>query len=68
MATNYDWIINLHQHEKKSITVMNNLEIIIFSVVVSISFIVFIVTTIMEFNKMSNSQYQTENKTKTRVN
>ena len=47
---------------------MNNLEIIIFSVVVSISFIVFIVTTIMEFNKMSNSQYQTENKTKTRVN
>lgn len=47
---------------------MNNLEIIIFSVVVSISFIVFIVTTIMEFNKMSNSPYQTENKTKTRVN
>ena len=38
---------------------MDNLDIVIYSVIVSIAFISFIVLTIMEFNKMSKSPHQT---------
>ncbi len=41
---------------------MNNLDIIIFSVIVSVAFISFIISTIMEYNKMSNNPLSGSNK------
>jgi len=37
---------------------MDNLDLIIFSVIISVAFISFIVLTIREFNKMSKNPYQ----------
>ncbi len=58
MAANHDWTINLHKHKKESISVMDNLDLIIFSVIISVAFIIFIVMTIREFSKMSKNPYQ----------
>ena len=63
MAANHDWIINLHKHKKESISVMDNLDLIIFSVIISVAFISFIVMTIREFNKMSKNPYQSRKNT-----
>jgi hypothetical protein len=41
---------------------MSNLGIIILSIIVSVSFISFVVITAMEFNKMDKNPYQQEKK------
>jgi hypothetical protein len=45
---------------------MDDLSIIIFSIVVSVSFISFIGLTVKEFNEMSNTPFQNEKKSKSR--
>jgi len=47
---------------------MNNFGIIIFSVIISISFISFIVLTIREYNEMSKNPYQAGKKMNTPSN
>ena len=41
---------------------MDNLDIIVFTVIVAVSFITFIIVTMSEFNKMSKNPYQAEGK------
>lgn len=58
MAANYDRILSLHEPEKKSISIMDNLSIVIFSVIVTVSFTLFIVLTAREYNEMAKRPFE----------
>jgi len=55
MASNYGWIINLFKSEKKSIIMMDNLDIFIYTSVVIVAFVSFTILTFKELSEMSES-------------
>jgi hypothetical protein len=56
MATNNNFSTYLYQYQTKKV-IMENLDLIIFSVILVILFILFIIGTLIEFNRMGNEPY-----------
>jgi len=58
MAANNDWFSDIYKLEEKTIRAMDNLDIILLTVLVVISYVAFIGLTAREFNKMSKNSDQ----------
>ncbi|GEM_PF-2940256 len=58
MAANNDWFADIYKLEEKTIRAMDNLDIILLTVLVVISYVAFIGLTAREFNKMSKNSDQ----------
>ncbi len=59
MAANNNFSTYLYQCQTKKV-IMENLDLIIFSVILIILFVLFIIGTLIEFNRMSNEPYDAE--------